>query len=335
MLSATDRHGSRRGSWKTSPTRGSGPSIGRSSSVTAPRSGVEQSGGDAEERALAAAVRADERDDLAGLDRRGSKPSSAWTARSPSGPANRDTPTSRALEHGRRVTAVIRAESRDDRRDRRVEPDVGIERRVVKRRGGRGSARAGGRLGSCRGSRPGRPDTPRSPSRPRIAAPTTAVSRTRRDRDREAGDVGLDLVPRLAPGRAAADPHLVDPDAGGEDRLGDVADRERGRLEDRPGEVAAPMAERQADERAAGGRVPDRRALAGEVRQEERRRRRRAGWRPPPRSALRSSRRRRRSSVRNQSIARPVAAIAPPTLNSPGSGAIVANEPGTLNGSSQ
>ena len=38
-LPATDRHGRRRGSWKTSPTRGSGPTIGSSSRLTAPRSG--------------------------------------------------------------------------------------------------------------------------------------------------------------------------------------------------------------------------------------------------------------------------------------------------------
>ena len=73
------------------------------------------------------------------------------------------------------------------------------------------------------------------PVAPRMAAPTTAVSRTAGTADREAGDVGLDLVPRLAPGRSPADAHLVDVDARGEDRLGDMADRERGRLEDRPG----------------------------------------------------------------------------------------------------
>ena len=38
------------------------------------------------------------------------------------------------------------------------------------------------------------------------------------------------------------------------------------------------------------------------------------------------------TSSRNQSRARPVAAIAPPTENSPGSGAIVENEPGTTSG---
>ena len=39
-----------------------------------------------------------------------------------------------------------------------------------------------------------------------------------RDRDREAGDVGLDRVPELAPGRTAADAHLGHPDAGRQHR---------------------------------------------------------------------------------------------------------------------
>jgi len=42
-----------------------------------------------------------------------------------------------------------------------------------------------------------------------------------------------------------------------------------------------------------------------------------------------------RTSTRNQSTARPVAAIAPPTEYRPGSGAIVENDPGTANGRSQ
>ena len=73
------------------------------------------------------------------------------------------------------------------------------------------------------------------------------------------------------------------------------------------------MAERQPDERAARRRVPERRALAGEVRQEDDAvgaGRRRAGLldQAPPSSTPPP-----RTSLRNQSSARPVAAIAPPT----------------------
>ena len=81
--------------------------------------------------------------------------------------------------------------------------------------------------------------------------------------------VGLDRVPERAPGRAAADAHLGDGHAGGEHRRGDVADRQRGRLDDRAGDVAAAVREGQTGEHAARLRVPDRRPLAGEVRQED------------------------------------------------------------------
>ena len=67
-LSAEDRHASRRGSWNTSPTRASGPVTGEPSIVTSPASGAMQTGQDAQQRALAAAVRTDERHDLARRD---------------------------------------------------------------------------------------------------------------------------------------------------------------------------------------------------------------------------------------------------------------------------
>ena len=68
MLSAAERHGSSRGSWKTSPIRGSGAGDRVAVERTAPRVRREQPGDDAQERRLAAAVRPDERDDLAARD---------------------------------------------------------------------------------------------------------------------------------------------------------------------------------------------------------------------------------------------------------------------------
>ena len=62
------RQASRRGSWNTSPTRSSGPVTGSPSMVTLPPSGAIRPAEDPQERALAAAVGADERDDLAGPD---------------------------------------------------------------------------------------------------------------------------------------------------------------------------------------------------------------------------------------------------------------------------
>ena len=71
MLSAAERHGSSRGSWNTSPIRGSGPvdrlAVERDSS---PFRG-EQAGDHAQQRRLAAAVRTDQGDDLAPARRRG------------------------------------------------------------------------------------------------------------------------------------------------------------------------------------------------------------------------------------------------------------------------
>src|SRR6185369_17652991 len=71
------------------------------------------------------------------------------------------------------------------------------------------------------------------------------------------------------PCRPAADAHRPDLRPGREDRLGDVADRKGRGLEDRPREVAPTVSEGEPDERAARGRVPERRALAGEIRQED------------------------------------------------------------------
>ena len=156
----------------------------------------------------------------------------------------------------------------------------------------------------------------------------------RRHQDRETGDVGLDLVPGLAAGRSPAGTHRCHRDAGGEHRFGHMPDGERARLEDRAAEVGAPVGQRQADERARGCRVPDGRAFAGQVRQEDdavgagrevaASSSSRSVVTPPPTTLS-----------RNQSSARPVAAIAAPTLNRPSSGAGVTNAPGTSTGSCQ
>ncbi len=87
-------------------------------------------------------------------------------------------------------------------------------------------------------------------------------------RHSESRDVGLHRIPERAPGRAAADAHLVHANTGPEHRPGDVADRERRRLHDRPRDMSAAVTEGQAGENAARLWVPDRRALTGEIRQE-------------------------------------------------------------------
>ena len=124
-----------------------------------------------------------------------------------------------------------------------------------------GRARTGGRsrvIASIAAGRSGYAPTPTRAEDRRCRA--TAVSRTRGHRDREPRDVRLDLVPdrRSAPvRRRRASPDL---DAGREHRRGDVPDREGGRLEDRPREVAAAVAQGQPGEHAArvGSQMGDR-----------------------------------------------------------------------------
>ena len=95
-------------------------------------------------------------------------------------------------------------------------------------------------------------------------------------------DVGLDRPERAQAGRRPGDPQLVERRARrGQDRERS-ATAKRHALEHRVGELAAPVAARQADERPAQRRVV---ALAvAQVREEERRRgprdRRRAGAQP-------------------------------------------------------
>ena len=152
------------------------------------------------------------------------------------------------------------------------------------------------------------------PTAPRIADPRTAVSSTAGTATRKPGDVGLDLVPEAAARRAAADPHLGDRDAGREHRRRDVADGERRRLDDGPRDVAAAVAQGQAGEHAARLRVPDRRALAREVRQEDEAVGARGRGLGLGEERARSCRVPPRIASRYQSSARPVAAIAAPTL---------------------
>ena len=138
-----------------------------------------------------------------------SKPSSASAGGSP---ADARTATSMPLATSRRrlPAAIADRRPREDRRDRRVEADVGVERGVVARRGssGRGSRRWATRvMPRIAAGRSGYAPIPVAPSDRR---PDDRGLEDRRHRDREPGDVGLDLVPRLAPRRPAADPHLVD-----------------------------------------------------------------------------------------------------------------------------
>ena len=177
-----------------------------------------------------------------------------------------------------------------DRRGRRIQRDVRLEQPRRRSARARRAARSGGRSGSsprwrsrCRGA-------PRCRRRRGSREPTTAVSRTAGTATVKPVTSALMRFHDVAPGRAAADPHLGRrgrrrPASG----VGDVADRERRGLEDRAGEVAAAVAERQAGEDAAGASGPRaasarRRGTAG-----RRGRRRRAASRRPPRGGPRSS----------------------------------------------
>ena len=89
-------------------------------------------------------------------------------------------------------------------------------------------------------------------------------------RDLRAEDVGQDLAPERAGRAAARGADLVGRGHPGRDHeVESVAQPEGDALEHRPRQVAPIVAERQADERAAGQRVRVRAALARQVRQEE------------------------------------------------------------------
>ena len=229
--------------------------------------------------------------------------------------------------HGRRAArSPIR---REDRRDRRMERDIGLVDAVVDRLplGIRlePAIDRGHRRGSPTGDRRARRRRPRR----RSPRPPAAVSRTRGTSTVNpvtSALIWFQASLRAGPPHARIALHL---DPGGEHRLGDVPDRERGRLEDRPGQVRPAVPEREPGEGAAGASGP--RAASA-------RRRGTAGRRGPPRPARsppprRSGRRSTmeppRTSLANQSSAAPVAAIAPPTEYRPGSGAGVVNPPAT------
>ena len=89
-------------------------------------------------------------------------------------------------------------------------------------------------------------------------------------RDLGAEDVGEDLAPQRARRAAARREHPGrHRHAGGDHEVEPVPESERDALDDRPGEMAPVVGEREADERAAGERVRVRAALAREVRQEQ------------------------------------------------------------------
>ena len=91
-----------------------------------------------------------------------------------------------------------------------------------------------------------------------IAEPAVAVSTMA---GTATGKPVTSALSRLRPGsrgQPAGHAQLAHRDPGGHDRGGDVAQREVGGLEDRPGEMRPPVTEGQPDEGSPGGRVPDR-----------------------------------------------------------------------------
>ena len=90
----------------------------------------------------------------------------------------------------------------------------------------------------------------------------------RGDQHLDAGDVGLALVPQAAVGLAAGDAQLVDARAGGDQPFGQQTERVARALDDGAGAVLGAVGEREAEQGAARARVPVRRPLAGQERQE-------------------------------------------------------------------
>ena len=153
------------------------------------------------------------------------------------------------------------------------------------RRGRRDRARSAGRRRSSPSTAASRSGCSPAPAAARIAAPSTAVLSIAGIADGHAEDVRLDPRPGVVVARPAGEPELAQRRACLDQRLGDVAQRERGRLEHGTGEVRAPVTQRQADERA---RAPARRTPAPARRRGRagtRGRSRRPGRRPRPRPA--------------------------------------------------
>ena len=294
----------------------------------------EEAGDDAQQRRLAAAVRSDERDDPRRPAMSRSTPSRATSDPALRAARERDRP--RRPGGGPRSPRHPVGEAAQDRRGRRVQVDVRLEEPVVRRRRARPAARCGGRSGSSPRWRPRRRDARRS--RPRRGSP----SRAPRSRARPGTATGKPVTSALMAFQAslrAGPPQArisVHADAGGEHRTsrrgGWPAPTPRGSPA-RGGRGRGPGSGRRT--RRARRRVPERRALAGQVREEDQAvgagRRRGRLARGAPRSSTVAAEDRVAIPVER----RPVAAIAAPTLYRPASGAGVTNAPGTSTGSSQ
>ena len=112
----------------------------------------------------------------------------------------------------------------------------------------------------------------RSPTNAAIAAPSTPGSSAVTVDDRPLEHVGLDLRPGGDARGAAAEPHLVDREAGR--ALGAAehdAVEERHAFERRPDQIAGTVLARQAEERGAQVRIPERHALARQIGEEQQR----------------------------------------------------------------
>ena len=274
MLSAAERQGSRRGSWKTSPIRGSGPSIGRPSRSAAPVAGREQAGDDPQQRGLAAAVRADQGDDPAIGDRRGrcrSRTGSGGPATGREGERQIVDADGAACRCRSAVplTTGPRASGRRIGRGRRIELAVRLEQPVVDRRelasrldplGDVGHRRDRGRQVRLRARPDGRHDrrTERRRSRARPARATgkpVTSALTAFQNALRAGPPQTRIAVTWTPAASigVATWRMASADASTIARA----------------MCPRPCAEGQPGEDAARVGVPDRRALAGEIRQED------------------------------------------------------------------
>ena len=181
MLSAAERHGRRRGSWKTRPIRGSGPSIGAPSRRASPASG----------RSRPAMTRRSVDLPLPLGPMRATMPPPGTSRSMPSRTGRRAAVATRERQpdavaaRGRRVAARHAGRQRpEDRRDRRVERGVRLVQRGRRSRRAPGRARARGRCGSSPGSPASTSGAAPTATAPRIAEPRTAVSSTAGTRTR-------------------------------------------------------------------------------------------------------------------------------------------------------
>ena len=162
------------------------------------------------------------------------------------------------------ITMLLRGETVRDRAQRRLElPVDGVELVVAVAQ--LAAAARSGRPSLTSGRIASQPPTPPAPTPAARAAPRDGAGMVEHRPQLHAEHVGQDLLPQRGVASAVGDPRLRERDAALGEHLDVVAEAVGDRLQRRPVQVAAVVAEVQADERAAQGGVVQRRLLAQEV----------------------------------------------------------------------